>query len=110
MAAESLPRRKMQLVTKLSSALKSGCSALLPTCRDAGRLQSEAIDTKLRFSKRVGLRLHLLICKWCRRYGKQIHFLHQAANEHPDSLTEAVPQDLSAEARERIKRRLQSEH
>jgi hypothetical protein len=100
----------MHPVNKLFSALKSGFGTLLPTCRDAGRLQSEALDTRLCFSKRVGLRLHLLICKWCRRYGKQIRFLHEAASEHPDSITEAVPQQLSPEARERIKRRLQSGH
>ncbi len=99
----------MQLFNNLFSALKSGFSALLPTCRDAGRLQSEAIDTKLCFSKRAGLRLHLLICKWCRRYGKQVDFLHQAASEHADHLTEAVPGQLSPEARERITRRLRAE-
>lgn len=99
----------MQSTFKLFSALKSGFGALLPTCHDAARLQSEAIDGKLCFSKRVGLRLHLLICKWCRRYGKQIEFLSHAATEHPEELTDAVSQTLSAEARERINRRLQSE-
>ena len=72
-------------------------------------MQSEALDAKLCFSKRIGLSLHLLLCKWCRRYGKQIRFLRQAAHEHPENLSEAVPQKLSAEARERIKQRLQSE-
>lgn len=96
-------------MNKMLSALKSGFGALLPNCRDAGRLQSEALDTKLCFSKRAGLRLHLLICKWCRRYGKQIHFLHEAASGHADRFTEAIPQQLSPEARERINKRLQSE-
>lgn len=99
----------MQLFNKFLSALKSGFSALLPNCRAAARLQSEAIDTRLCLSKRVGLRLHLLICKWCRRYGKQVDFLHRAASEHPDSLTEAIPRELSSEARERIKQRLRTE-
>ena len=81
---------------------------MLPTCRDASRLQSEALDEHLSFSKRLGLSLHLLICKWCRRYGKQIRFLRDAAHEHPENLSDAVPQKLSNEARERIKRRLQA--
>jgi len=50
--------------------------------------------------------MHLLICKWSRRYGKQIRFLRDAAHEHPDNLSDAVPQRLSDEARERIKRNL----
>jgi predicted AAA+ superfamily ATPase len=80
----------------------------MPSCRDASRLQSEALDKKLSLSKRFGLSLHLMICKWCRRYGKQIRFLRDAAHEHPENLSEAVPQKLSSEARERIKQRLQA--
>jgi len=94
---------------KTSSFLKSGFCTLLPSCRDASRLQSESLDRELSFSKRFGLSLHLLICKWCRRYGKQIRFLRDAAHEHPDNLSDAVPQRLSDEARERIKRNLKRE-
>ena len=78
------------------------------TCRDASRLQSEALDKDLSFLQRLGLALHLMICKWCRRYGRQVRFLREAAHEHPENLSEAVPQKLSAEARERIKQRLRS--
>jgi len=59
--------------------------------------------------QRFGLRVHLLLCKWCRRYGKQITFLRNAAHEHPDEMAESVPQKLSTEARERIKQRLQAD-
>lgn len=99
----------MQSDNKSTTPVKGGFGALSLSCRDAARLQSEALDTKLCFSKRLGLRLHLLICKWCRRYGRQIRFLHDAAGEHSESLTDAVPQQLSPEARERIKQQLQSE-
>jgi len=91
------------------SKLKSGCANLSPDCREASRAQSEAIDHSLPPSKRIGLWLHLLICKWCRRYGQQLRFLRVAAHEHPDQLTEAAPQKLSPEARERIKQKLSSE-
>jgi hypothetical protein len=53
--------------------------------------------------------MHLLLCKWCRRYGKQIRFLRDAAREHPDHLAAPVRQNLSQSARERIKQRLQAE-
>lgn len=103
------PRQKMQSDDKKTSSVKSGIGALSLNCRDAVRLQSEALDTKLCLSKRLGLWLHLLICKWCRRYGKQIHFLHDAANVHGENLANAAPQTLPPESRERIKQRLQSE-
>jgi hypothetical protein len=87
--------------------IRTGCAELSPDCREASRAQSEMLDHPLPPAKRLGLSLHLLICKWCRRYGKQIRFLRAAAQEHHDELTEAGPQKLSGDARERIKRRLQ---
>ncbi len=72
-------------------------------------MQSDALDQSLSPAKRMGLRLHVLICKWCRRYGEQIRFLSEAARKHPDELAAAVPQKLSDEARDRIKRRLRAQ-
>ncbi len=85
----------------------STCAELSLNCREATRAQSEALDHPLPRARRYGLWLHLLICRWCRRYGKQIRFLREAAHEHHAELAEAVPQKLSLEARERIKQRLQ---
>jgi hypothetical protein len=85
----------------------SDCQALSLDCRESSRAQSEALDHPLPPARRLGLWLHLMICKWCRRYGRQIRFLHEAAHEHPEQLAEADAQKLSPTARERIKRRLQ---
>jgi len=90
-------------LTSLTKFLRKGFRTLLPTCRDAGRLQSEALDHDLQFSKRLGLRLHLIVCQWCRRYGRQIRFLREAVHEHPTKLGETAPASLSPEARERLK-------
>src|SRR5438046_3113312 len=100
-------RGTMHFFKKIGLVVKAGYCTFLPSCRDASRLQSQALDTRLSFPKRIGLSLHLLVCKWCRRYGKQIRFLKCAVHEHSENLSEAVPQKLSAEARERIKQRLQ---
>jgi hypothetical protein len=86
--------------------LKRDCAQLSLNCRQASRAQSEQLDHPLPRATRIGLWLHLLICKWCRCYGKQIRFLRQAAHEHHEELTDAAPQQLCSEARERIKRRL----
>ena len=96
----------MQLLKSTTAAIKDGYHTLVPTCREVIRTQSDALDQSISSTKWFGLRLHLLVCKWCRRYGKQIQFLHHAASEYPDEIAESVPQKLSDEARERIKRRL----
>jgi hypothetical protein len=99
----------MNWLNDTAKALTRGMGDLSPSCKAATRLQSEALDHKLPLRQRFGLRVHLMLCKWCRRYGKQIAFLRDAAHEHPDELAEPVPQKLSNEARERIKRRLQAD-
>ena len=96
----------MNWLTNIAKILTRGLADLSPNCKAASRLQSEALDRKLPLRQRFGLRAHLLLCKWCRRYGKQIAFLCDAAHEHPDKMAEPVPQRLSDEARERIKHRL----
>ena len=77
------------------------------SCKQAARLQSAALDRKLTPFENIGLRCHLALCKWCSRYGRQINLLRAVAREHaPDDL--AAGKGLPPEARERIKRRLQS--
>ncbi len=89
--------------------LAKAIALLSPTCKEASRLQSQALDRKLSLMQRIGLRLHLLLCKWCRRYGKQIGFLHDATREHPEQFSESHAQTFSLDARERIKQRLRAE-
>lgn len=89
--------------------LARGMAALSPSCRQASRLQSAALDHRLQILQRIGLRIHLLLCKWCRRYGRQIRFLRDAAHEHPDELLEPSRQKLSDATRERMKQRLRAE-
>jgi hypothetical protein len=86
--------------------LISGCRALSLDCREASRAQSEALDHPLPSAKRVGLSLHLVLCKWCRRYGKHIHFLRATAHEHQEELADASPHKLPTAARQRMKQRL----
>ena len=84
-------------------------AALLPDCRDAARIQSDQMERRLPAAKRAGLFMHLLMCKWCRRYGRQIRFMRTAVREHPEKLAEADVRSLSSEARERIKSRVAKE-
>ena len=99
----------MHPLKSVAAALKSGFRTLVPTCRQVSRLQSDALDRRLSLSKRFGLHFHLLLCKWCRRYGNQIRFLRQATHKHPDQLNEATPRRPSSEARERLKRNVSNE-
>ena len=86
--------------------LVSGCAAISPDCREASRAQSEALDHPLPPGARLGLSLHLVLCKWCRRNAQQIRYMRKVAHEHQEKFADAGSQKLPSEARERIKRRL----
>lgn len=91
----------MNFLTALIRRLIDGIRALSPNCREAIRLQSDALDRELPMLKQVGLRIHLVLCRWCRRYGGQIRFLRRAARSHSDAAAQAVP-SLTQEARQRL--------
>lgn len=83
--------------------------AFSPNCKEAVRMQSDALDRPLSMSQRIGLRIHLFLCQWCRRYGKQIEFLHSAARQHDDNNACLPELHLGSAARDRIKKRLREE-
>ena len=99
----------MNRLKKMMKPLIRGLGDLSPSCKKATRLQSEALDHPLGLRLRIGLRIHLLLCKWCRRYGKQIGFLRSIAPQHENHETSLAPQSLRPEARDRIKQHLRDE-
>jgi len=103
-----MAKEQMNWLANMLKALARVMAALFPDCRHASRLQSEALDHKLPILHHIGLRIHLVLCRWCRRYGKQIRFLRHAAHEHPDKLAEPARQKLPDDARERIKQKLRA--
>ncbi len=70
---------------------------------------SEAMDRPIPFRRRVGIRLHFLICEWCLRYQKQIGLIRTLLRRVAPDSTEDASSDLPGarlpkEARERLKR------
>jgi hypothetical protein len=99
----------MNWLTKLMKPLIRGAAELSPSCREATRLQSEALDRQLGLRQRIGLHIHLFLCKWCRRYGKQIGFLRSIARQPKNHEASLPSQSLRSESRERIRRRVLEE-
>ncbi len=96
----------MNLLKRQIAALDGTVRVLSPSCREVARLQSIAVDGSLSLGQRAGLRVHLVLCKWCRRYDQQLQFMRQAVGKEPLKQADATPQTLSPTARERIKRSL----
>src|SRR3990172_6287488 len=55
-----------------SNWLKNWLIRNTPSCREVVRMLSDAMDRPIPLRRRIAVRLHFLICKWCERYQKQI--------------------------------------
>ncbi len=51
------------------------------SCKHASQLISKSLDQRLSFLEGLSLRLHLLICKVCARFGKQLYIMRSAIKE-----------------------------
>ena len=79
---------------------------MMLSCRDVTQLISMSMDASLPLGKRIGVRIHLLICRFCARYEKQLLLIREtvlrlAAAEETSEVPSA--EALSEEARERIR-------
>ena len=79
-------------------------------CETASELASQEMDEPLGFPDRMALRAHVLICRSCRRFKRQLSWIRVAARaldrDRADSAEQAT---LSAEARRRITQALREE-
>ena len=75
------------------------------SCKQATELVSRALDQPLAPGQRLRLRLHLLICRQCRRYRKQLHFLKRATSKLDSHIEEGTP-SLAPEAKQRIEKNI----
>jgi predicted anti-sigma-YlaC factor YlaD len=77
------------------------------TCKDASHLISQRLERPLGWRERMGLRLHLLMCQYCRRFERQMALLRTALRKLGErSEAEQQDIDLPPEARERIRQAL----
>lgn len=74
-----------------------------PTCAEMSRLASQALEQPISIKMRLKMRLHFMICAWCRRYFEQINFLHEHAPRLSIQFETSPMRGLSPEAKGRIK-------
>jgi hypothetical protein len=76
-------------------------------CREVTRLVSQSMEARLAWHQRVGVRLHLLYCVWCRRYASQVQFLRKAAKGLVTETENTSGSKLSPDAKEQMRKRLE---
>ena len=81
------------------------------SCKDVTQLISESMDRSLPLGKRIGVRFHLLICKYCARYERQLALIRETVRRLVGAEETAGGmswEPLSEEAKERIRKSLQN--
>ena len=79
------------------------------SCKEVSLLVSESLDHKLSWRQRMGLWMHVRMCRLCNRFRRQLLTMHeqiQSTPEPPEASDLASRLRLSPEARRRIEARL----
>lgn len=78
-------------------------------CQHASHLLSQSQDRRLPWPQRVGLRLHLMMCRACSRFAGQLALLRQAVTILGRQIENDAGIALSEEARHRISGKLRQQ-
>jgi len=73
------------------------------TCKQATQLISDKLDQNLNLWQRLNLKIHLLLCHYCRKYARQIGFLHSASTQLDQHIESNDQHALSPESKQKLK-------
>jgi hypothetical protein len=80
-------------------------------CRDVAKFITHSVDAPLSLRQRLLMKWHLMLCDYCRRFQRQIVWIHKVLRQKADTEygEETEGLYLSDEAKERIKRALKQD-
>lgn len=72
------------------------------SCKQASQIISQSLDRPLTMRERFALKLHLLICKYCKRFSQQIHSIRVAVKQIINSIENDNTIEIPVAAKNRI--------
>ncbi len=75
-------------------------------CREISKLVSQSMERQLPLGQRMQVRMHLMLCRLCAGFARQVRLLRRAAKQDCERIAadgSTSESALSAAARERIK-------
>jgi hypothetical protein len=77
------------------------------SCQDVSRKLSQSMDEALSLSQRMAIRIHLMMCRYCSRFHRQLVWLRKMSRlMDADQSTDKTHEKLSEETKTRIKEKL----
>jgi hypothetical protein len=78
-------------------------------CQDVSRKVSQSMDGSLAFHQHLAIRIHLMMCRYCRRFRRQLMMFRKISLfEDLEPPKGETPEKLSQETKARIKEKLRS--
>ncbi len=74
------------------------------SCKETTRLIHKSMDESLDWKEHLGVKMHLLMCRFCRRFKKQLQWIRLICNHESEAIEKNLVESdsLSPVARERI--------
>ncbi len=72
------------------------------SCKKASQIISQSLDRPLTMRERFALKLHLLICKYCKRFSQHMQCLRVAIKKMTHSIENDNTIEMPLEAKKRI--------
>ena len=86
------------IINKLIEQLPS-----IPSCQEATRLSSEAMERRLSIRERFDLWAHLRICSLCSQFSKQVHELRKLLRNYKPQEEKKLSPDIKNKIKLAIK-------
>ena len=84
---------------------------VMPDCKEVAELASFSMDETLPFNKRIGLKMHIMMCKFCHRNYNQLYLIRKLIGiklRSDDAGETEADSHLSEDSRQRISSLLKS--
>ncbi|MBD3219504.1 MAG: hypothetical protein GF310_14635 [candidate division Zixibacteria bacterium] len=95
--------KKLPFVKRIMLKMQGFMMKAMISCDEASRLASKSLDTKLTPGEKMRMKMHLMACRFCRSFEKQIHAIRSILRSKSKEMTEDTEEkSLSTEARERL--------
>ncbi len=104
-------KKRLSLLSKVKLNVAKAMGKFVPSCEQVTLLLSDSMEEALPLKSKLRVYVHLLMCKWCRRFKKQvrqIRVLIRKTQAEADSSHPHPQVTLSDGARERMEKALGS--
>jgi predicted anti-sigma-YlaC factor YlaD len=78
-------------------------------CKQTSQLVSQSLDRRLTLKERFAVRIHLWICKYCKRFSQQLLAMRSGLQRMTKSMEEDTQLLMPSESKARIAKALESE-